>query len=172
MSFNTCLLFWNDLLTPTIEKIIFLSSAIFFILVKLSILHSFHEIAVHHCLINQQACQQNERCSPELLSGDVFCVFPEEHAQHDARLPKQLIGVIARSALTVQRKTYHHPQELKQGETHVLGEATILKRLGDNDYLAEYNGVKCHAIFNPFAGRYFVDDVYGVIRSTPDRDSR
>ena len=40
------------------------------------------------------------------------------------------------------------------------------------DYLAEYNGVKCHAIFNPFAGRYFVDDVYGVIRSSPDRDSR
>lgn len=39
---------------------------------------------------------------------------------------------------------------LKQGETHVLGEATILKRIGDNDYLAEYNGVKCHAIFNPF----------------------
>ena len=61
---------------------------------------------------------------------------------------------------------------LKQGETHVLGEATILKRIGDNDYLAEYNGVKCHAIFNPFAGRYFVDDVYGVIRSSPDRDSR
>lgn len=40
------------------------------------------------------------------------------------------------------------------------------------EYLAEYNGVKCHAIFNPFAGRYFVDDVYGVIRSSPDRDSR
>ena len=44
---------------------------------------------------------------------------------------------------------------LKQGETHVLGEATIIKRLGDNDYLAEYNGVKCHAI-----------------RNAPDRDSR
>ena len=29
---------------------------------------------------------------------------------------------------------------LKQGEKHVLGEATIIKRLGDNDYLAEYNG--------------------------------
>lgn len=50
-------------------------------------------------------------------------------------------------------KCYIH--SLKQGETHVLGEATILKRIGDNDYLAEYNGVKCHAIFNPFAGRYF-----------------
>ena len=44
---------------------------------------------------------------------------------------------------------------LKQGEKNVLGEATILKRLGDNDYLAEYNGVKCHAMFNPFVGRYF-----------------
>ena len=61
---------------------------------------------------------------------------------------------------------------LKQGETPVLGEATIIKRLGDNDYLAEYNGVKCHAIFNPFAGRYFVDDVYGVIRNSPDRDTK
>ena len=28
---------------------------------------------------------------------------------------------------------------LKQGENHVLGEATILKRLGDNVYLAEYS---------------------------------
>ena len=61
---------------------------------------------------------------------------------------------------------------LKEGERHVLGEATILKRVGDNDYLAEYNGVKCHAIYNPFVGRYFVDDVYGVIHSSPDRNSR
>ena len=51
---------------------------------------------------------------------------------------------------------------LKQGEKNVLSEATILKRLGDNDYLAEVGGVKCHAIFNPFVGRYFVDDVYGL----------
>jgi len=51
---------------------------------------------------------------------------------------------------------------LKQDETNVLDEATIVKRLGDNDYLADYNGVKCHAIFNPFVGRY-VDDKYGVI---------
>lgn len=29
---------------------------------------------------------------------------------------------------------------LKQGEKNVLGEATILKRLGDNDYLAEVGG--------------------------------
>ena len=61
---------------------------------------------------------------------------------------------------------------IRQTAWHMLGEAAILKRIGDNDYLAEYNGVKCHAIFNPFAGRYFVDDVYGVIRSSHDRDSR
>ena len=45
---------------------------------------------------------------------------------------------------------------LKQGEKHVLGEARIIKRLGDNDYLAEYNGVQCHAIFNPFAVHPFL----------------
>ena len=55
---------------------------------------------------------------------------------------------------------------LKQGESNVLAEATIIKHLGDNDYLADYNGVKCHAIFNPFAGRYYVDDKYGVIHDS------
>lgn len=41
------------------------------------------------------------------------------------------------------------------GEKNVLGEATILKRLGDNDYLAEYNGVKCHAMFNSLCRALF-----------------
>lgn len=58
---------------------------------------------------------------------------------------------------------------LKQGEQHQLGETTILKWLGDNDYLAEYNGIKCHTIIHPFAGRYFVDDVYGIIREKSGR---
>ena len=58
---------------------------------------------------------------------------------------------------------------LKQGETNLLAEATIEKKLGDNDYLADYNGVKCHAMFNPFVGRYFVDDKYGVIKEPKER---
>ena len=41
----------------------------------------------------------------------------------------------------------------------------ILERIGDNLYLAAYNGVRCTAIFNIFVGRYFVDDVYGVQRA-------
>jgi hypothetical protein len=55
-----------------------------------------------------------------------------------------------------------------------LAEATILKRTGDNQYLADYNGVKCTAIFNPFVGQYYVDDKYGVIKEPRERghDSR
>jgi len=59
----------------------------------------------------------------------------------------------------------------KEGQSN-LAEATIIKRLGDNDYLADYNGVKCHAIFNPFVGRYYVDDKYGVIKESAGRDNR
>jgi hypothetical protein len=55
-----------------------------------------------------------------------------------------------------------------------MGEATILERTGDNKYLADYNGVKCSAIYNPFAGCYYVDDKYGVIRGQQNnnRDAR
>jgi hypothetical protein len=38
-----------------------------------------------------------------------------------------------------------------------LREATIHKRLGDNDYLTGFNGVRCHAIYNLFVGRFYVD---------------
>lgn len=52
-----------------------------------------------------------------------------------------------------------------------IAEATIIDKVGDNRYIAEYGGVKCTAIFNPFVGRYYVDDKYGVIRDkTPARD--
>jgi hypothetical protein len=46
----------------------------------------------------------------------------------------------------------------------MLGEATIIKRIGDNLYLADYNGVKCTAILNFFTGYYYVDDVFGVMK--------
>jgi len=51
-----------------------------------------------------------------------------------------------------------------------LAEATILKRIGDNQYLADYNGIKCTAIFNPFVCRYYVDDKYGVIKEPREVD--
>jgi len=45
-----------------------------------------------------------------------------------------------------------------------LAQATILEKIGDNKYLAQYGDVKCTAIFNPFVGRYYVDDKYGIVR--------
>ena len=52
-----------------------------------------------------------------------------------------------------------------------LREATIVEKTGDNRYVAEYNGVRCSAIFNPFVGRFYVDDKYGVIKDkTPGRN--
>ena len=42
-------------------------------------------------------------------------------------------------------------------------EITVLKECGDNDYIVEYKGVRCHAIFNWFVNRYYVDDVYGGV---------
>ena len=61
-------------------------------------------------------------------------------------------------------KAYIHSLKGHANNRHMLGEATIIKSLGDNLYLAEYNGVRCTAIFYPFVGRYFVDDVYGVFK--------
>ena len=52
-----------------------------------------------------------------------------------------------------------------------LREATILEKVGDNRYVAEFGGVRCSAIFNPFVGRFYVDDKYGIIHDkTPGRD--
>ncbi len=65
--------------------------------------------------------------------------------------------------MTMKVKAYIHSLKDKENDRHVLGEAEIIKSIGNNLYLAEYNGVRCTAIFNPFAGRYFVDDVYGII---------
>lgn len=39
----------------------------------------------------------------------------------------------------------------------------ILSEHGFNDVVVLYSGIKCTAIFNPFAGCYYVDDIYGQI---------
>ncbi len=42
---------------------------------------------------------------------------------------------------------------------------TILEYTDNNHVLAEYNGTKCTAIFNPFVGLFYVDDVYGILNN-------
>ena len=66
----------------------------------------------------------------------------------------------------MQVTAYIHSLKDKVNNRHVLGEAEIIKNIGDNQYLAEYNGVKCTAIFNFFTGYYYVDDVYGVVKES------
>lgn len=44
-------------------------------------------------------------------------------------------------------------------------EVELIKKIGDNNYLVEtIDGVKCTAIYNPFVGIYYADDIYGIIK--------
>lgn len=42
-------------------------------------------------------------------------------------------------------------------------EVTIKEKVGDNQYIADYKGALCTAMFNPFSGSFYVDDIYGVL---------
>ena len=44
-----------------------------------------------------------------------------------------------------------------------LAEVEIVEHKDNNHCLAQYNGKLCTAIFNPFSGYYYVDDIFGVI---------
>ena len=61
-------------------------------------------------------------------------------------------------------QAYIHNLKDHEHDRHVLGEAEIIKQIGDNLYLAEVNGARCTAIFNFFTGSYYVDDVYGIVK--------
>lgn len=44
-------------------------------------------------------------------------------------------------------------------------EITVLEKVGDNDYIVDYKGVRCHALFNWYVCSYFADDIYGQIKN-------
>jgi hypothetical protein len=46
---------------------------------------------------------------------------------------------------------------------HHMAEVTIIRHTDNNNVIAEYQSVRYRAIFNPFVGQYFVDDVDGKI---------
>ncbi len=41
-----------------------------------------------------------------------------------------------------------------------MAEITVLEEVGNNDYIVDYEGVKCHALFNWFVCEYYADDIY------------
>lgn len=56
-------------------------------------------------------------------------------------------------------KAMAHINSLK-GE---MAEITVLEKIGDNDYIVDYKGVQCHALFNWIVCEYYADDIYGRI---------
>ena len=57
-------------------------------------------------------------------------------------------------------KTQAHIHSLK-GE---MDEITVLKELGNNDYIVDYKGVKCHALFNWFVCEFYAHDIYRIVK--------
>lgn len=47
-----------------------------------------------------------------------------------------------------------------------LDTVTIIKHTDCNNVIAEYKSELYTAVFNPFVGAYYVDDIYGHIPST------
>ena len=45
-----------------------------------------------------------------------------------------------------------------------MEEITILEKVGDNHYIVDYKGVKCHVLFNWFNCTYYADDVYSIVK--------
>ena len=62
-------------------------------------------------------------------------------------------------------KTQAYINSLNVGKTkpEIKDEITVLEKVGDNDYIVDYKGVRCHALSNWFVGTYFADDIYGRI---------
>ena len=49
-----------------------------------------------------------------------------------------------------------HSKEAKE-------EVTLMKYCGNNDWIViTKDGIKCHAIYNIFAGCYYADDIYAI----------
>lgn len=59
-------------------------------------------------------------------------------------------------------KTQAYIYSLNRGKENSpeMDEITILKQVGANDYIVDYKGVKCHALFNWFVCQFYADDVY------------
>lgn len=47
---------------------------------------------------------------------------------------------------------------------------TIVSMEDNNHVVALYKGILCRAIFNPFVGLFYVDDVYGIIREDGEKE--
>jgi DNA-directed RNA polymerase subunit RPC12/RpoP len=70
--------------------------------------------------------------------------------------------------MSFKTKAYVHSLKDRKTDTNVAAEVTIIEHKTDNDVIAEYNGIRCKAIFNGFVCMYYVDDIYGIIGRKTD----
>ncbi len=59
-----------------------------------------------------------------------------------------------------QTQAHIHSLDGAMDYVTILDEKMIGKQ---KTYLVDYGGVKCTAVFNPFTGQYYADDIYGRI---------
>ena len=53
-----------------------------------------------------------------------------------------------------------------------LADVEILREAGSNDFIVRTpEGILCHALFNPFTGYYFADDISGIVTDSKEEQS-
>ena len=70
--------------------------------------------------------------------------------------------------MSFKTQAYVHSLKDRKTDSNVAAEVTIIEHKDNNNVIAEYNGIRCKAIFNPFVCMYFVDDLYGRIEHKTD----
>ena len=69
-------------------------------------------------------------------------------------------------------KAMLHSRDRDGRHTAELEDVEIVEEAGSNDYIVRTPaGILCHALFNPFTGYYFADDVYRIVTTTKGESS-
>ena len=70
-------------------------------------------------------------------------------------------------------KAMLHSRDRDGRHTADLVDVEIVEEAGSNDFIVRApDGILCHALFNPFTGYYFADDVYRIVLSTKQEDTQ
>ena len=69
-------------------------------------------------------------------------------------------------------KAMLHSRDRDGRHTAELEDVEIVEEAGSNDYIVRTpDGVLCHALFNPFTGYYFADDVNRIVPSAKKEET-
>ena len=64
-------------------------------------------------------------------------------------------------------KAMLHSRDRDGAHQAELADVEILWEAGPNDFIVRTpDGICCHALFNPFTGYYFADDIYRIVQET------